>query len=135
MDCSGVCYVGLFLQGMHSCLCLYVDGTKATPCWTKLFELDGSDDHTLFSNYRKQISSSCLDEKYKEVKSVKKMGFCYNVSCSLPGRKVERSKMFRCTRFLHANYRSVECKKADWKRHKKCCDEMKANSVFHAKKS
>jgi hypothetical protein len=31
---------------------------------------------------------------YKEVKSIKKMGFCCNQTCSLPERKVQRSKMF-----------------------------------------
>ena len=95
--------------------------TKAIFSWTKIFELHGADDHTLVSYYRKRISCSCLDEKYKEVKSVKKMGFCYNGSCSIPGRRVERKKMLYCTRCGEANYCSVECQKADWKGHKQFC--------------
>ena len=86
----------------------------------KIIELENADDHTLVSFYRKRISCSCLDKKYKEVKSVKKMGFCYNSNCS-QGRKVERSKMFCCTQCGVANYCSVECQKADWRRHEQFC--------------
>ena len=96
---------------------------------TKVIELESADDHTLVSFYRKRIPCSCLDEKYKEVKSVKKMGCCYNPSCSHPDGKVERSKMFCCTRCGMANYCSVECQKADWKEHKELCStavELKA---------
>ena len=97
--------------------------TKGKVSVTKAFELLGADDHTLVSYYRKRIPCSCLDEKYKEVKSVTKMGVCYNPNCSLPGKKVERSKMFCCTRCREANYCSVECQKADWKNHRLDCDE------------
>ena len=72
--------------------------TVAMANLTKLPDLKGADDHTLVSYYRKRIPcASLLDEKYKEVKSVKKMGRCYNKTCSLPGGKVERRKMFSCT--------------------------------------
>ena len=103
--------------------------TQATLNVSKLIELESADERTLLSYYRKYISCSCLDDKYKEVKSVKKMGWCYNTNCSNPGGKVERSKMFSCTRCRDANYCSVECQKADWKHHKKFCGqtaEMKA---------
>ena len=90
---------------------------------SKLLELESADDHTLVSYYRKRISCSCLDEKYKEVKSIKKMGRCYNPNCSHPGGKVERSKMFSCTRCGVANYCSVECQRADWKEHKMYCNK------------
>ena len=103
--------------------------TQATLCLTKTFELHSNDDHTLVSFCRKRIPCSCLDEKYKEVKSVKKMGFCYNPSCSQPERMVERIKMFTCTRCGEANYCSVQCQRADWKSHKTHCNtyaEMKA---------
>ena len=96
--------------------------SKAIVSWTKVFELSGADDHTLVSYYRKRISCSCLDEKYKEVKSVKKLGLCCNVNCSLPERKVERSKMLYCTQCGEANYCSVECQKDHWKIHRKICD-------------
>ena len=103
--------------------------TKAAPCPTKLLELKNADDHTLVSFCRKRIPCDCLDEKYKKVKSVKKMGWCCNKTCSLPGRKVERSKMLCCTQCGEANYCSVECQRAHWKDHKKNCGmaaEMKA---------
>ena len=103
--------------------------TKTMPCWTKIIELHDADDHTLVSYYRKRISCSCLDEKYKEVKSVTKMGWCFNPSCNLPERRVERSKMLCCTRCRHTNYCSVECQRANWNRHREVCGmaaEMKA---------
>ena len=102
----------------------------------KVFELNGADDHTLVQYYRKRIPCTCLDEKYKEVKSIKKMGKCHSPKCSLPGRKVERSKMFYCTRCGEANYCSVACQKSDWKRHKKFCDEnAKVKAEFDSKQS
>ena len=114
---------------LNAMLTFYFDGymavevhkTRGVACPAKLLELYGADEHTLVSYYRKRIPCSCLDEKYKEVKSIKKMGFCCNASCSEPGRKVERSKMLCCTRCAQANYCSVECQRADWKRHKEYC--------------
>eukprot|EP00985_Skeletonema_marinoi_P000619 scaffold224_cov108-Skeletonema_marinoi.AAC.17 len=96
--------------------------TKATFSWTNAFELNDADDHTLVQYFRKRIPCACLQEKYTEVKSIKKMGWCYNTKCSLPGRKVQRSKMLYCTRCCDANYCSIECQKADWKRHRSDCD-------------
>ena len=101
-----------------------VHKNQATLRWAKLIELNSADDHTLVSYYRKRIPCSCLDDKYKEVKSVKKMGLCYNSTCSHPGDRVERSKMFTCTRCGDANYCSVECQKAFRKAHRVHCDEV-----------
>ena len=98
--------------------------TKAFPNLSKMFELLNADDHTLVSYYRKRIPCDCLDEKYKEVKSVKKMGWCFNPNCRQTERQVERSKMFSCTRCSMANYCSVECQKADWKEHRGDCDTI-----------
>ena len=110
-----------------------VHKTKATASWTKPVELLRADDHTLVSYYRKRIPCACLDQRYKEVKSLAKMGVCYNENCSKPNRQVERSKMFCCTRCGEANYCSVECQKADWRRHKQCCDEdAKLKPAFDA---
>ena len=103
---------------------------------TKLPDLKGADDHTLVSYYRKRIPCACLDEKYKEVKSLKKMGRCYNSNCSHPGGKVERSKMFSCTRCGVANYCSVECQRAAWKEHREQCDEvLKMKAAFDSEQS
>ena len=92
-------------------------------------ELLGADDHTLVQYYRKRIPCSCLDEKYKLVKYIPKMGLCFNRTCT--SRGVERSKMFSCSRCGRANYCSVECQRADWKAHKEAiCDiSALANSI------
>ena len=101
------------------------------PNVSKVFELLDADDHTLVSFYRNRIPCACLDQKYKEVKSVKKIGRCCNLNCSHPGRKVDRSKMLSCTRCCDANYCSFECQKADWKRHKvACCATALVKAAF-----
>ena len=111
-----------------------VHKNQATLRWAKIIELESADDNTLVSYYRKRIPCSCLDEKYKEVKSVKKMGLCYNSTCSHPEDRVERSKMFSCTRCGNANYCSVECQKANWKIHRQFCDKtVKAKAAFLTK--
>ena len=109
--------------------------TKGAPCLSKMLELHSADEHTLVSYYKKRTSCSCLDEKYKEVKSVKKMGWCYNKTCSHPGRKVERSKMFCCTRCGEANYCSVECQRADWKTHKMFCKIIAERTALNSNRS
>ena len=90
----------------------------------KMMELLDADDHTLVQFFRKQIPCSCLDEKYKEVKSITKMGICFSPQCPLPGKMAVRSKMLYCTRCINGrnvSYCSRECQKADWPEHKKMC--------------
>ena len=106
--------------------------TRAVPSLSKVHELLDADNHTLVSYYRNRIPCTCLDEKYKEVKSVKKMGRCYNRNCSHPDRKVERSKMFSCSRCGLVNYCSVECQKAHWKEHKEVCSRAVKKAAFNS---
>ena len=90
----------------------------------KLLELMDGDEHTLVQFFRKQIPCSCLDEKYKEVKSIPKMGVCFSGQCPLPGNMAVRSKMLRCTGCLddqYVSYCSRECQEAHWSEHKKFC--------------
>ena len=88
----------------------------------KMLELLDGDEHTLVQFFRKQIPCSCLDEKHKEVKSVTKMGICFNdASCPLPGNMAVRSKMLRCTGCRNVNYCSRECQEANWPMHKNFC--------------
>ena len=125
----------MFARFFEEYLAVEVHETKATINWAKIYELNGADVHTLVKYYRKRISCSCLDEKYNEVKSVTKMGMCYNVNCGLPNQMVERSTMLYCTRCGDVNYCSIECQKAAWEGHKEFCDqiaEMKA--AFDSKK-
>ncbi len=103
---------------------VFVRKSKAALSWAKVIELCGADEHTLVAYYRKCIPCSCLDEKYKEVKSVKKVGWCFNPSCSRPNQMAERSKMFCCSRCGEVNYCSIECQKAHWKRHREFCNDM-----------
>ena len=59
----------------------------------KVGELLAADEHTLVQFFRKQIPCKCLDERYKEVKSIPKMGMCFNIDCPLPDQRAVRSKM------------------------------------------
>jgi hypothetical protein len=67
--------------------------TLPDQAFTQMFELADADEHTLVQFFRKRIPCSCLDEKYKEVKHITKMGLCCNPECPLPGKMVVRSKM------------------------------------------
>jgi hypothetical protein len=97
--------------------------TKATCDEGKAFELYCADENTLVKYLRKNIPCSCLDEKYKQVKTITKMGVCRNPQCSLPDMTVERKKMLYCTRCRKVNYCSPECQEADWPQHKKRCNK------------
>ncbi len=101
----------------------YLHKTSAASGLAKAVELRSADERTLVKYLKKNIPCKCLDEKYKEVKSITKMGFCFNPQCSIPNGMVERSKMFYCTRCREVNYCSAECQKADWPEHKEFCVE------------
>eukprot|EP00984_Skeletonema_dohrnii_P004367 scaffold1560_cov146-Skeletonema_dohrnii-CCMP3373.AAC.2 len=61
-------------------------------------ELKYADKHTLVSFFRSRIPCKCLDEKYKEVKNITKMGICANLGCSKgKGGLVPRSTLSICT--------------------------------------
>eukprot|EP00985_Skeletonema_marinoi_P021665 scaffold13397_cov151-Skeletonema_marinoi.AAC.1 len=101
--------------------------------WPKIHELYNADQHSLVSYFRNRISCICLDEKHREVRSIKKMGICCNPRCSLPERKLERSGMQSCEQCRHVHYCSRNCQKNDWKRHKEACLGVAAKiNVFDA---
>eukprot|EP00984_Skeletonema_dohrnii_P001341 scaffold418_cov92-Skeletonema_dohrnii-CCMP3373.AAC.4 len=91
-----------------------------------------SDLHTLVKFFRKRIFCSCLDAKYEEVKSITKVGFCFNLQCNLP--RVERSETMYCSRCRSVTYCSRECQTAHWAQHKPVCDTSAAQiAEFEAK--
>jgi hypothetical protein len=90
--------------------------------WPKLIELYIADHHTLVSFFRKRTNCSCLDELYKKVKSIPKIGLCYNPNCK-HGRVVTRSKTKCCSQCRRANYCSRRCQAAHWPRHRKGCSK------------
>jgi DnaJ-domain-containing protein 1 len=96
--------------------------TQALPNWPKIDDTLYSDMHTLVKFFRHRIPCSCLDEKYEEVKHIPKQGYCYNIQCSIPGGKLERSKTKYCSRCRCVTYCSRECQESDWSRHKPHCD-------------
>ncbi len=92
----------------------------------KMMELLDADEQTLVQFFRKKIPCSCLDEKYKEVKAITKMGICINEDCPLPDRRAIRSSMLCCTRCNFGHYCSRKCQKDDWPEHKNWCGESDA---------
>ena len=100
--------------------------TQAIVNWPKILEAQHADDHTLVKFFRHRIPCSCLDEKYDEVKSITKMGFCYNAECKfycVKGEGVERRITKYCSRCRCETYCSRECQEADWSEHKPLCDK------------
>jgi len=95
--------------------------TRAFPNWCKINELYAADMHTLVSFLKKRIPCSCLDEKYKEVKHIPKIGLCCSPECPLPCGMTERSLTMCCSRCRAANYCSRECQVASWQGHKGEC--------------
>jgi len=104
----------------------------------KMLELLVGDMNTLVKYFRQRIPCKCLDEKYEEVKSITKLGYCCNPTCSVPGRVVERKTMLYCTRCRQTNYCSRECQELHWPKHKDGClkyTEEKAKLSAGKKKS
>ena len=82
---------------------------------------ESCDEHTLVSFFRKRIPCKCLNKRYKQVKSIVKMGSCCNPGCPLPDGKTEYSKLMHCEQCLSVHYCSIECQKANWQSHKEFC--------------
>eukprot|EP00984_Skeletonema_dohrnii_P037658 scaffold39938_cov250-Skeletonema_dohrnii-CCMP3373.AAC.2 len=100
--------------------------TQALPAWHKIQEVSQGDMHTLVKFYRKRIPCSCLDEKYQEVKSITKIGFCDRPECSFLYGQLERKKTMYCSRCRITTYCSRKCQEVDWKRHSALCDQCDA---------
>mmetsp|Transcript_16104 Transcript_16104/g.27384 ORF Transcript_16104/g.27384 Transcript_16104/m.27384 type:complete len:257 (+) Transcript_16104:1072-1842(+) len=84
----------------------------------RVHDLLNADQRRLVSYLKKRIPCSCLDEKYKAVKSLPKMGTCRYPKCSHPQAKVALSKLMTCERCRIQHYCSEKCQAADWQRHK-----------------
>jgi len=99
--------------------------TQAVFNWSKIIVLTQIvDEHTVVKFYRRRIPCTCLDKKYVEVKSITKMGICYNLQCNFLDRMVERSKTMYCSRCRCVTYCSREYQKAHWPMHKIQCDKF-----------
>eukprot|EP00984_Skeletonema_dohrnii_P007845 scaffold2899_cov85-Skeletonema_dohrnii-CCMP3373.AAC.1 len=111
--------------------------TQAVFNWSKIIVLTQIvDEHTVVKFYRRRIPCTCLDKKYVEVKSITKMGICYNLQCNFPDRMVERSRTMYCSRCRCVTYCSRECQKAHWPMHKIQCDKfVDIIEEFEAKKN
>ena len=112
-----------FVRYFEQYIAVEVKQAQAIIHWPKIDETYRADNHTLVKFFRNRIPCSCLNEKYEEVKSITKMSICYSPQCSIPGRKVERSKTKYCSRCRCATYCSRECQVADWSRHEPVCDD------------
>lgn len=106
-----------FIQDVSSVL---INKDRQPNC-TRVCELVEADEHTLVSYLKKLIPCTCLDEKYKEVRSISKTTRCYNENCSLPRGVMEQSKATCCSKCRQATYCSRSCQVQDWPRHKIVC--------------
>ena len=89
--------IAIFFEQM---IAIAIHKTQATLNHAKMMEMLCGDERTLVKYLRKRIPCNCLAEKYKEVKSITKMGVCSNPKCSLP--IVERKGMLHCCIRSHA---------------------------------
>ena len=113
---------------------LKVNVHKSQACidWPKVMESGGCE-RTGVKFIWRRIRCSCLDEKYEEVKSITKIGKCFNPECRLPERL--RSELRCCSRCRSVTYCSRECQVADWSVHKELCDDVAATRAeFDASK-
>ena len=119
-----------FARYLEQHIAVELKQTQALINWPKVESIYyyGDDLHTLVKFLRHRIPCSCLDEKYEEVKSITKMGFCYNRKCkfSFLGGGMERSRAKYCSRCRDATYCSRECQEANWSWHKTGCDRNAA---------
>jgi hypothetical protein len=103
---------------------VYVEKTRAFVNTAKMVETYLADDHTLVSVFHKRIGCSCLYEKYMKVKSIPKMGLCFNTFCSKT--LLERQTTKCCSRCRVETYCSSDCQSDHWKYHKVVCDQRKS---------
>lgn len=99
----------------------------------KIVEMQNADEHTLLSFLKHRIPCSCLDQKYKQVKGITKMGICANHKCSKHERMVVRNAMMCCSRCHLSNYCSRGCQVEDWPKHKFFCNQAVAKAKSAAK--
>ena len=118
----------LFARFFEEWLKVEVHRSQAYIDWPKVNEcgVGQSDEHTLVKYLWRRIRCSCIDERYEEVKSITKMGVCFNPHCAHRNGTVERSKFRCCSRCRSVTYCSRECQVADWSVHKELCDEVAA---------
>jgi len=111
----------LFARFLEQYAAIQFKQTQVLINWSKVIRR--CDEHSLVKFFRRRIPCCCLDEKYQEVKSITKMGICYNPKCHFPDGCVERSKLLYCSRCRIVTYCSRECQKACWTKHKLQCDK------------
>ena len=112
----------------------YLNKTQSNLNWSKVYELERGDEHTVFSYLKRNIPCTCLDKRYNEVKHLEKTGVCWNPKCRLVSENPSKRSMMKCTGCGHANYCSPSCQKADWQRHKSQCMMLnESRAQFDAK--
>ena len=114
-DCSIV--IGL-CEHIYQQLASTMYGFQPFCIYARVHDLLNADRRRLVSYIKKRIPCSCLDDKYKEVKALPKMGTCRYRKCSHLRSKVALSDMMSCERCRIQHYCSEQCQAADWQRHK-----------------
>ena len=120
-DKCACAYAVCYSDWIHQYVATRHKKSAPTISWTRLHELLFADKRRLIGYLKKRIPCSCLDSSYKAVKHLPKNGLCCSVSCSVPGRLVEVSKMWSCEDCRRRHYCSEECQADDWPRHRKNC--------------
>ena len=111
-------YLCIFSEFLTQCVARDVHKSQPLIYAARFHELARSDKRRLISYMKKRIPCSCLDAKYKEVRSLPKTGFCSYPHC---GGKLKLSSLMSCEGCRKEHYCSKACQAADWSRHKEDC--------------
>jgi hypothetical protein len=112
-------YLCVFSEFSTQCVACDVHKSQPLIYAARLNELARSDKRRLISYMKKRIPCSCLDAKYKALKSLPKTGFCSNSKCGK--RRLELSLLMSCEGCRKEHYCSKACQAADWNNHKEEC--------------
>ena len=119
-----------YAEYLSQCIEVNFNATKPLFNFHKTYELLCSDERRLVSYTRKRIKCSCLDARFLQIRSDKKMSVCDSSNCirnkhQSGANSVELKALMRCAGCRKAHYCSRQCQADDYDEHKTECGVWK----------